>query len=126
MNVDLNLKLLGDLQVYDLPYLSLYTDKTTSLFYLAFRITTQRGPVADYVVAPVSSNYLLQYLKGEISVRSLFHTSDVLYLWHRQRGVKGGISLSNDRNLESCIENSMYNPQLCDDEELIMDYIQGI
>lgn len=126
MNVEMDLKLLGDLQVYDMPYLSLYTDKTTHLFYLAFRISSQRGPESEYVVAPVSAEHLSLYLKGQMTVRNLFEVSDTLYLWRKRRGIKGGLCLSNDRTLENRIDNSIYNPRFCDDEEVIREYIQGI
>lgn len=126
MNVEIDLRLLGDLQVYDMPYLSLYTDKTTHLFYLAFRISSQRGLESEYVVSPVDADSLLQYLHGQITIRDLFHESGILYLWHKRRGVKGGLSLSNDYNLENRIDNSIYNPRLCEDEDVILEYIQGI
>lgn len=123
MNVEMNLKLLGDLQVYDMPYLSLYTDKTTHLFYLAFRISSQFGPESEYVVAPVSVEHLLLYLKGQTTVRGLFKESGILYRWQKKRGVKGGLSLTCDREIESRIDNSVFNPLLCNDEEVILEYI---
>ena len=126
MNINLDLKLLGDLQVYDLPYLSLYADKTSHMLYLSFRITSQRGPESDYIVAPVSADRLFDYLNGKRTIRNLFHVSDTLYLWHKKRGVKGGISVSNNRNLENCIDNSKYNPCLCEDEDVILEYIKEI
>ncbi len=125
MNEEMNLKLLGDLQVYDMPYLSLYTDKATHLFYLAFRISSHRGPESDYVVAPVSVDQLLLYLKRQTTIRCLFKESDILYLWHKHRGVSDRLYSSNDRSLESRIDNSVYNPLLCEDEEVILDYLQG-
>ena len=124
--MDLNLKLLGDLQVYDMPYLSLYTDEMSHTFYLAFRISTTCGPVADYAVTPVSAPRLLDYINQKITVKDLFRESDQIFFWHKQRGMKGGLSLSKDRRLEERIDNSKFNPHLCEDEEVILDYLQGI
>lgn len=123
--MNLDLKLLGDLQVYDLPYLSLYLDKATHTFYLAFRISYGIGPVADYVVTPVTSLRLLEFMKQKLTVRDLFKESNTLLLWHKQRGVKGGLSLLNDRHLEEKVDDIKYNPHLCEDEEVILDYLQG-
>lgn len=120
------LKLLGDLQVYDIPYLSLYTDEASHTFYLAFLLSYSRGTSADYVVAPVSARMLIDYLKQQKSVRDLFSESKQIFLWHKQRGMKGELSLAEDRRLENKIDNSKYNPGLCEDEEVILDYLQGI
>lgn len=124
--MDFNLKLLGDLQVYDIPYLSLYADEVRQTFYLAFRISARYDLVADYAVTPVSANRLLDYINQKITVKDLFRESDQLFLWHKQRGMKGGLSLSGDRRLEEKVDNSKYNPHLCEDEEVILDYLQGI
>lgn len=121
----MDLKLLGDLQVYDLPYLSLYMDEPSKTFYLAFRLTMQRGSVCDYVVARVSANRVIDYLQQKVSVREIFRESDRLYMWHKQRGVKGGLTQSADRQLEVKIDDSKYNPYLCEDEDGIRDYLLG-
>lgn len=123
--MELNLKLLGDLQVYDMPYLSLYADEVSHNFYLAFRLTTDSGPVADYVVTPVNASRLIDYLNQEITIRELFRESDRIFIWHKQRGMKGGLSISHDRQIEEKVDNSKYNPRLCEDEEVILDYLQG-
>lgn len=123
--MDLKLRLLGDLQVYDMPYLSLYGDEASHTFYLAFRITFDKGAAADYIVVPVSAIRLLDYMHQKISVRNLYKESSVLLYWHKQRGVQGGLSLSTDRKLENRVDDIKYNPHLCEDEKVILDYLHG-
>lgn len=122
----LNLKLLGDLQVYDIPYLSLYIDEATRSFYLAFLIDYCRGMSADYAVTPVSAHNVIDYLNQKITLRDLFCASSKIFFWHKLRGQAGDLSLSHNFMLKDKIENSKYNPHLCENEELILDYLQGI
>ncbi len=124
--MNLDLKLLGDIQVYDMPYLSLYTDEAGHTFYLAFLISYVKGISADYVVAPIRAENLLEYLHQEITVKDLFLGSEQAFLWHKGRGKKGYIVSEDAKPLENKIDNLKYNPLLCKDEEVILDYLQGI
>lgn len=124
--MNLDLKLLGDIQVYDMPYLSLYTDEASHTFYLAFLISCVKGTSADYVVAPIRAERLLEFLHQEITVKDLFLGSERKFLWHKERGKKGFIVSEDIKPLENRIDNLKYNPLLCEDEEVILDYLQGV
>lgn len=124
--MDLNLRLLGDLQVYDMPYLSLYGDEDSGVFYLAFRISGYKFGAADYLVTPVSASRILDYMNQKITLKNLYEESTHIFFWHKRRGIKGGLSLSHDRLLENRVDDSTFNPNLCDDKEVILDYLQGI
>lgn len=117
------LKLLGTIQAYDLPYLLLYIDKVSNGFYVAFRLSIERKPVCDYLLTSVSVQSLVDYLNQEITMRELFNRSDRIYLWHKQRGVKGGIFETENLEMRLRVDNSKYNPVLCEDENIIKHYI---
>ena len=117
------LKLLGTIQTYDLPYLLLYIDKVSNGFYVAFRLSIERQPECDYLLTSVSAQSLVDYLNQEITMRELFNKSDSIYLWKKQRGVKGEISETKNLDIRLRVDNSKYNPVLCEDEDIIKHYI---
>lgn len=68
------LLLVGDLQVYASPYVSLYMNEATHSLYIFIRIATENNAVKG-IMTPVTINSIKAYMDKQISLRYIFRNS---------------------------------------------------
>lgn len=71
-------KLIGHLQVMDVPLTSLYAESTSGKFFLFVRVDEDRD-LDSFILSEVSPSVVLEYMNGVLGLRSIFETRPVFY-----------------------------------------------
>lgn len=121
-----NLYLIGDLQYYAIPYVSLYVNRIEDKLYIAIRISDYDNPVRNYILAETNSENILAYMNNKIHLSSIVIHSPKILLW--QVNINTGLDITKKMNKDEALSHissdDEFDKEFCDEESTIYYYLR--
>ena len=120
----MQLKLLGVLQDYDSPYVSLYRDDNSQNLYLAVEQDLDKPKEFCTLLLHVSKRLVEYYLQNKIGLREIYKNVKSKYLWFRKKGQNGTLVDVGNEDVSKYIDiDDMFDPDFCIHEASIKYYL---
>lgn len=71
-------KLIGHLQVMDVPLTSLYAESISGKYFLFVRVD-EESDLDSFILSEVSPSVVLEYMSGTLGLKNIFETHSVYY-----------------------------------------------
>lgn len=122
-----DLFLIGDLQCFALPYISLYYNNTDNDLYMSVRTSDYDDHIARFILFDVESNDVLAFIQQSIDVKQLLINSRQAFCWYlNARQNTGRFEKVDKQSALSLIDdNDTYDPEFCATEPLIKHFLRN-
>lgn len=123
----MKLKLLGILQDYGSPYVSLYRDDKSRKLYLAVEQDSNNSNEFCTLLLHVSKLLLEEYLQNKIGLREISQIVKNKYLWFhaKDQDIKLVDVSNEDASKYIDIDDDMFDSYFCNQETLIRYYLNN-
>ena len=121
----MQLKLLGVLQDYYSPYVSLYRDDNSQNLYLAVEQDSDKPKEFCTLLLHVSKRLVEYYLQNKMGLREIYKNVKSKYLWfHKKDQIGTLVDVGNeDVSKYIDIDDDMFDPDFCNHEASITYYL---
>ena len=120
----MQLKLLGVLQDYDSPYVSLYIDDNSQNLYLAVEQDSDKPKEFCTFLLHVSKRLVEYYLQNKMGLREIYKNVKSKYLWFHKKDQIGTLVDVGNEDVSKYIDiDDMFDPDFCNHEASIKYYL---
>lgn len=121
----MQLKLLGVLQDYDSPYVSLYIDDNSQNLYLAVEQDSDKPKEFCTLLLHASKILVEYYLQNKMGLREIYKNVKSKYLWFHKKDQIGTLVDVGNKDVSKYIDidDDMFDPDFCNNEASITYYL---
>lgn len=120
-----NMRYVGTLQDFGVPYSSLYVDTEKRLLYLLVRVSSPRDPLNEYAAVIVSPHEVEEYMNVDLGLSEIFRNKPCFVV----RISNGKVTVESEET--ECTESiddsmNMFDPDFCADDIWLETFIERI
>lgn len=126
-----DLKLLGIVQDWGIPFILLYVDKEKNELFVSIHLSMEEKTVGPNVftslLVPVTKEDILRYFEEAIGMVSLIDKAQRCYIWTRKQNQRGRFNICKEVKIPAELaDDDFFDADFCHQEHLIKYRLQSV